>query len=235
MKRRGLTLIELLVVVGVSVILVVSISLAYDAGVQFQQRVPEQDAEMRRIVQFEERLRAIVEGAYLTTDETDFTSNFSAISASGDLSAPDTLVFTTLGLPPNTAFLQSTEEFEVLNERFGPQGGLAEVAISTIPVGDAPVENGLFLRVQRPADSDMTQGGYESLLIDNIESFTFEFFDGLEWIAEWDTQTGERRLPAAIRFTYRFVEEDRDHVLTFRVKHSDVTPENPLQEVIEGQ
>lgn len=232
MKRRGLTLLELLVVVGVSVILVVSIAAAYDAGIQFQQRVPQQDAELRRITQFEDRLRALIEAAFLTVDESDVTSNFQAIATSGNLAAPDTLVFTTLGIPPRSVYIDSSDEFEALNTKFGPQGGLAEVSISMVPVGDAPVQDALFLRVQRPADGDPSQGGFESVLIDNVESFTFEFFDGIQWVTEWDTMTGQRRLPAAVRFTYRFIDDDVDHVLTYRLRLSDVTPDNPLQEVI---
>ena len=235
-KRAGLTLIELLVVMGVTVILIGSIALAYDAGIQFQQRVPEQDAVMRRQIQFEDRLRRIFEGAYLTTDETDLGAYFVTHSAGGDLSNPDTLVFTTLGLQPNSAFMRSEEmTFEESNERFGPQGGLAEVAFSMIPVGTAPVEDALFLRVQRPPDGDQTQGGFESALLENLQSFTFEFYDGLDWVTGWNTDTGQRRLPAAVRLRYTFLDEADEHVLTIRIPHSDITPENPLQEVIGGE
>jgi len=234
MKRRGLTLIELLVVLGISVILIGSVALAYDAGMKFQLRVPQEDAALRRVVQFEERMRNLVEGAFLTTDETDVTSYFMSLSTSGNLAAQDTIVFTTLGLGANGAFLQSTDDFDTLNGRFGAQGGLAEVAISTIPIGDAPVDGALFLRVQRPADGDPSQGGYESVLIENVEFFTFEFYDGLDWVTEWSTDTGQRRLPAAVRITYKFTDEEQDRVLTFRLPLSDVTAENPLQEVIGG-
>ena len=234
MTRRGLTLIELLIALAITVMLIVSVAFAYGAGMQFQMRVPEQDAEMRRIVQFEERARRIIEGAFLTADETDQTSYFTALSTSGDLTNLDTMVFTTLGAPPTSAFLASTEEFEVLNERFGPQGGLAEVAFSIVPVGEATVEGALYLRVQRPADGDPTQGGTESAILEGVETFAFEFFNGTEWVAEWDTFTAQRRLPAAIRLIYGLVDEDVDRVLTVRVPLSDVTPEDPIVQEIGG-
>ena len=229
-----MTLIELMVVLGITVLLLASIGFAYGSGMQFQQRVPQLDAEVRRVAQFEDHLRRIVEGAYLTSDATDVTSYFEAISNNGDQTAPDTLVFTTLGAGPNAAFLQSTDEFETLNQKFGPQGGLAEVGISTVPVGSSPVENALYVRTQRPADGDPTQGGLESVLIDNVESFSFEFFDGTEWVTEWDSVTQQRRLPAAVRFTYRFIGDDQDRELTVRLPLSDVTPENPIVQQVGG-
>lgn len=235
MKRRGLTLIELLVVMGVTVILVGSIALAYDSGIQFQQRVPEQDAVMRRQIQFEDKLRDVFEGAFLTTDETDFAAYFMTISTSGNLAEPDTLVFTTLGVPPSSAFLRTTDlTFEEMNERFGPQGGLTEVAFSMIPVGQAPVEDALFMRTQRPPDGDYTQGGTETAVLENVATFSFEFFDGLDWVVEWNTETGQRRIPAAVRIRYSFLDEEDEHVVTIRLPHSDITPENPLQQVIGG-
>ncbi|HXH60057.1 MAG TPA: type II secretion system protein GspJ [Fimbriimonadaceae bacterium] len=230
--RRGLTLIELMVVLGVSVLLVLSVTFAYSAGVRFQEDVPVRDAEVQRIVRFEDDLRRIFEGAFLTTDTGDDTSYFMTLSSGGDLAVPDTLVFTTLGVPPTSAFTQSQDDFETLNSRFGPQGGLAEVSLSTIPVGDAPVDNALFLRVQRPPDGDPTQGGNESALLQGVASFTFEFFDGTDWVDEWDTLTGQRRLPAAVRVTFRLEGEDQDRTLTFRIPNSDVTPDNPIQQVI---
>lgn len=231
---RALTLIELMVVLGVSVMLVVSISFAYSAGVKFQESVPERDAQVRTVVLFEESLRRLVEGAYLTADANDLTSYFLTLSSGGDLTAPDTLVFTTLGMTPTSAYIQSQDDFETLNSRYGPQGGLAEVSLSTIPVGETTIESALFLRVQRPPDGDFTQGGYESAMLEGVASFTFEFYDGIEWVGEWHSQAGQRRLPSAVRMTFRLEGEDQDRIMTFEVRHSDVTPDDPLQQVFGG-
>ncbi len=236
MKRRGLTLIELMVTLGITVILVFTVTFAYTEGVKFQSRVPQQDAQLRSVTRFEERLRRMFEGAFLTADETDQAAYFMSLATGGDLANPDTIVFTTLGMPATNAYLMSTDEFETLNERFGPQGGMAEVAISMIPIGEPPTESSttLYLRVQRPPDGDPTQGGLERSLAENIETFTFEFFDGIDWVTEWDTQTQQRRLPAAVRITYRIVDEDTDRIMTIKVPLSDVTPENPIVQEIGG-
>jgi hypothetical protein len=229
-------LIELMVVLGVTVILVASVAFAYTTGLRFQAQVPEREAQLRRVERFENRLRNLFEGAYLTSDETDAAAYFMTLSASGDLANPDTVVFTTLGQPATNAYLLASDEFEVLNDRFGPQGGIAEVSLSLIPVGTPPTESAttLYLRVQRPPDGDPTQGGLERALADNIESLTFEFFDGLDWVTEWNTQTQQRRLPAAVRVTYRVVDEATDRVMTLRIPHSDVTPDNPIVQEIGG-
>jgi prepilin-type N-terminal cleavage/methylation domain-containing protein len=236
MRRRGLTLIELMVTLGITVILITSVAFAYAEGVKFQSRVPEQDAQLRSVTRFENRLRRIFEGSFLTSDETDQASYFMTLSSTGDLANPDTVVFTTLGMPVSGAYLMSTDEFETLNERFGPQGGAAEVALSMVPIGEPPTESTttLYVRVQRPPDGDPTQGGLERSLVENIESFAFEFFDGIEWLPDWDTQTRQRRLPAAVRITYRIAGDETDRILTVRVPLSDVTPDNPIVQEIGG-
>ena len=236
MLRRGLTLIELMVVLGITVILVLTISMAYGEGVKFQERVPQRDAQLRQIARFEDRLRQLFEGANLTADESDQASYFLTLATSGDLANPDTIAFTTYGVPVTGSYLQSSDEFEDLNQRFGPQGGYAEVSLSMVPVGEPLTESAttLYLRIQRPADGDPSQGGTERALVENIETFAFEFFDGTQWLTEWDTQTQQRRLPAAVRITYRIVDEELDRVLTVRVPASDVTPDNPIVQEIGG-
>ncbi len=56
----------------------------------------------------------------------------------------------------------------------------------------------------------------------------FSFFDGIDWIAEWDTFTGQRRLPAALQITYRLESEEYPRSMTIKLPHSDITPEDPL-------
>jgi hypothetical protein len=75
----------------------------------------------------------------------------------------------------------------------------------------------------------LTQGGMESVLDADIESINFEFWDGLQWITEWDTQASNTpRLPAAVRITYQRQDDANDRFLVVRLKHSDITPDNPL-------
>lgn len=228
MRRRGLTLIELMIVLAISGILVLSIALAFSSGVKFQRLVPETEAQMRTEVRFEQRLRELLEGAYLTADVTDQTAYFLTLSTEGELAEPDTLVFTTIGRQPTSGYIQSDDDFETLNEIYGPQGGLMEVSLSAIPIGDAPVDTALFVRIQRPSDGDPTQGGTESALMEGIDSVRFMFFDGFEWVEEWDTLALSRRLPAAVSVVYTFEDDDEERSLTVRLPHSDVTPENPV-------
>lgn len=228
MRRRGLTLIELMITLAISGVLVMSIAMAFEYGVKFQRLVPQTEARMRAEVRFEQRLRELLEAAYLTADVTDQTAYFLTLSTAGDLAEPDTLVFTALGSQPTAGYIQSEDDFETLNEIYGPQGGLMEVSLSAVPIGDAPVDAALFVRTQRPSDGDPTQGGMESALMEGIDSVRFLFFDGFEWVDEWDTLALSRRLPAAVSIIYTFVDDEEEYSLTVRLPHSDVTPENPV-------
>ena len=234
MKRRGLTLIELLVVLGINGLLVTAIVAAYQVGMRFQQNVPQAEVRFQADLDFERRLETLFKAAYLSSDDADFTTYFIMYASGGNLAEPDTLVMTCVGIPPIGAFLNSEEEFEDLNDQFGPQGGIVEISISTYPVGDAPVEQGVFLRVQSPSDGDFTQGGFESVLREDIIEFRVYFFDGVEWIEEWDTFTGQRRIPAAILVEYQLEDEEDQRSFIVRLPNSDVTADDPLtQEIIQ--
>jgi prepilin-type N-terminal cleavage/methylation domain-containing protein len=234
MRQRGVSLLELLVVAAMGALLMAGAVRAFQAGIQYQTDViPRREEQLGR-QRFEEGLAKLLRAAYVSPSEQDATTYFAAGSSTGqsltqDASA-DTLVFTVLGLPPDAAFFTSVEDFEARNEIYGPQGGPAELQISTSPVGDAGGREGLFLRVQRPSDGDPFQGGFESVLDERVASMAFQFWNGETWVAEWDTTTqGSRRIPAAIRVTYAFEgEEHSPIVFVVRLPLSDVTPENPL-------
>ena len=62
-----------------------------------------------------------------------------------------------------------------------------------------------------------------------VDTLSFEFYDGTDWQTTWDTTTmTTRRLPSAVRVTYKFTDEETEHVLVFPVPTSDVTPDNPV-------
>ena len=234
MKRRGVTLIELLVVLGINGLLVTSIVAAFQVGMRFQKNVPLAEVQFQADLDFERNLETLFKAAYLSDDDADTTTYFLMYASGGNLAEPDTLVMTCVGIPPIGAFLNSEEEFEDLNDQFGPQGGIVEISISTLPVGDAPVDQGVFLRVQSPSDGDFTQGGYESVLREDIIELRVYFFDGVDWIEEWNTFTGQRRLPAAILVEYQLEDEEDQRSFIVRLPNSDVTPEDPLtQEIIQ--
>lgn len=234
--RRGLTLLELLISVAGIIMITGALSFSYSVALQWQQRLPGTGLEQERLERFEDRIRTIVEGAYITADANDALTYFEGTSASGDTIQPDTLTFTSLTVPPDGAFLAPQDSsFEDMNDEYGPQTGVAEVSISRLPVGEqAPPGEGLYLRVQRPSDGDPTQGGWESLITAEVEDVHWEFYNGSEWVSEWVPDTLGRRLPSAVRMFYRILGEDTERSLTIRLRHSDATLENPVLPQTEG-
>lgn len=230
MKCRGLTLVELLIVLAMTAVIVIGLTGSYEAALRFQRDMPAREAERQDEIAFFRTLRQTLEGAYLTSDEADISSYFVATSSAGVSSSPDAITFTTIAYGPNGDFVQSDGDFETLHSEFGPQGGLTEVSLSLSPVGEVPTEsqNGLFLRKQRPSDGDPSQGGSEELLNSSVETLAFEFFDGVDWVTTWDTTVGERRLPAAVRMTYRLQGDEFDRTYVVRLPQSDVTTQNPV-------
>ena len=234
-RQRGVSLLELLVVAVMSALVTAGAVRAFTSGIEFQTNVvPRREAQLERH-RFEDGIKNLIKAAYVSTNEQDATTYFIAGSSSGESgglsegAAADTLIFTVLGLPPTASFINSEDDFETKNETFGPQGGAAEIQISTVPVGDAGEHTGLFLREQRPSDGVPYEGGFESVWNDQVASIFFEFWNGESWVTEWDTVTqGERRLPAAVRVTYSFVGDENQTSFIVRVPLSDVTPDNPL-------
>lgn len=231
-RRSGLTLVEMLIVIAMTAIILVALGSSYAIAVRFQREMPAREDARLAEISFERQLRATLQGAFLTADEDDTTSYFIASNQGQASGEPDTITFTTTAYAPSGDFIATEDEFENLNETFGPQGGLTEVSLSMSPVGDSGDTNqaGLFLRKQRPSDGDATQGGNEELLNGQIETLSFQLFDGVDWVSEWDTTTGERRLPAAVRVYYTLVGDDQERVLTVRLPQSDVTLDNPAQQ-----
>jgi prepilin-type N-terminal cleavage/methylation domain-containing protein len=230
MKRsQGVTLIELLLVVVMMAILMAAITRAYSMGLQHQIRADVAlQADEERIA-FEDTIKELLRGAYLSEDPDDLNTFFIASNSGLGREGPDTISFSAVGLRPPAAYLRVDDDWENLNTEFGPQGGVAEVGFSMTPVGFAGDRQGLFVRRQTPADTDPFQGGIERLLNGQVESLYFEFFNGASWVTDWDT-TGqpEKRLPAAVRVTYRFEADDQDRSFVVALPLSDVTPEDPL-------
>lgn len=234
--RRGITLIELLLAAILSVIVLAGAAQAVSATVAFQQRVEPARAEVSQRDQFEQSVRRMLERAVLHAVEPETTffilQTNGGGSGSGTSDLPDSLIFTVAGLPPKGSITDSQDDFETLNEQFGPQGGVAEVSLSTTAFAAPGNETGLFLREQRPSDGDYTQGGYERVLWNQIASIGFEVFDGAEWSTIWDTtQSAEARLPAAVRVSYSLVgQEDQTYRFVVRLPLSDVTVDNPSED-----
>ncbi|HLP00068.1 MAG TPA: prepilin-type N-terminal cleavage/methylation domain-containing protein [Fimbriimonas sp.] len=232
--RRGFTLVELMVVLlAMSMILAASASVVREA-IQHTERVKDSRVISERDALFEDRIRSIVRAAYLSTDQTDASSYFIGgedvdNEVSGNIGGGTQLIFTALTSKLPADLIQSGDDFETLNEQRGPLGGVTEISISLTPVGNAPVSDGMFLRKQTPADGDPSQGGYESVLDPDIRTIGLEFFDGTDWVEEWNTQQSNTpRLPSAVRILYSREGDNQDHYIVVHLPHSDVTPDNPV-------
>lgn len=244
-RQRGITLVEVLLAIMVSLVVIFSAGNAYIVGAKYGTQMNEGRDLAARQAAFEGMLADLFRHAYLDSDTTNTTTFFvsgDAItsatpqtggSGSGSGSSdPNSLVFTVIGRRLPSTLLASPDDFETNNQKFGPQGGVSEVQLGTTPIGTDPNSGqpgGLYLRVQAPSDADPSQGGYESKISDDLDTISFEFYDGTDWQTTWDTTTmTTRRLPSAVRVTYRMKDETVDHILVFQVPSSDVTPDNPV-------
>jgi prepilin-type N-terminal cleavage/methylation domain-containing protein len=224
--KRGFTLMELLVAAVVVAIISLALVGAFGYGVSYQGRAESsRQAELEK-THFEDRLRTLLQNATTSTDAGDTSLFFLAgLDATG---ADERITFTTIVPRINGAQLVSQDDFETQNIDFGPQGGPQEISIGLTPVGQTNTTSGLFLRQQRPADGDWTQGGMESVIQPNVTSIRWDLFDGLNWQTTWDTAQTNRRIPSAARVTYRLDGDETEHVFVVRLYKSDVTPENPV-------
>jgi prepilin-type N-terminal cleavage/methylation domain-containing protein len=234
MRKRGLTLIELMVAIVITAIIAASASQATYVAVRQNASAKAYRLAATRDAQFEDRLRALISSACLSTVTTDSASYYLGGDAAGDTDQNITtsgagLVFTSLGERLPAEFVTSQDDFETLNQTYGPRGGLTEVSISQSAIGNAPVSTGLYLRKQTPADGDSSQGGFESSLDPDIDSISFEFYNGESWDLTWDsTAMDVPRLPAAVRVTYSRTSDSVERIFVVRLPLSDVTPDNPV-------
>ena len=243
MRRRGITLVEVLVAAAISALVMGAAGTAYVEGLRSARALSQGRDVVARQTAFENTLRDLFAHAYVDADATNTATYFvsgdsisasapgsSGASNSGKGGNDSSLVFTVLGRRLPSTVLSSADDFETDNDKYGAVAGVTEVQLGTLPIGQpAGGQEGLFLRLQSPSDADPSQGGTESLLSPNVETISFEFYDGTGWVTTWDTTTqGTRRLPSAVRVTYRLRGANEDRILVFGIPASDVTPDNPL-------
>jgi prepilin-type N-terminal cleavage/methylation domain-containing protein len=237
--KRGYTILEFLVAAAILGLIAAATARAVSASLNFDSQLARSRDSVARSDAFEQRLRSLLALAHLSPDAAATDSFFigsagqpgsgGSLSSGSSTGDADTLTFTWSGSRLSGAAVSTEEDFETQNSRLGPQGGVAESTLSTTAFGDAGGRSGLFLRTQRPADGDPSQGGKETVFDTNIQSTKYEFFDGTDWQTVWDTRTqGTKRLPAAVRVTYRFSDEETDHIIVVRLPESDVTTDNPV-------
>jgi len=233
-----------------SAIVIVGVTGAYTEAIAFDRQNNQLHETADAHMQLEQQIRSLLRGAYISSTATDGTTYFlgDESGSNQDVTAADTLIFTTLSVGLNGSELTDTnDDSEALNQTYGTQGGVTEVALSMTAVGDGgQTKQGLFIREQRPADGDPTQGGFETLLSGDVKSIMFEFYDGANWDPTWSTSgvtaqsttnmnidtsgVDGRRIPAAVRVTYTLNGEPdgTNHVFIVQLPLSDVTAENPV-------
>jgi hypothetical protein len=221
-KTRGISLLELLLTIALLAITMGAVTQAFIAGLGAESHIATAREAKEERYRFEDDLQKLIEGAELSDPNSAFVSPIPATNqkaspnsspqGAGDQSGSGgglpagsaSLVFGTWSVAPNIRFVEQTNAaWEDLNSRFGPQGGSTEVALSTIPVGDAGPKRGLFIREDRPAQADPSTGGMERLYSSKVRDIRFEFYDGTTWQTSWDSKNTEKgQLPIAVRVTY---------------------------------
>ncbi|MDX2065625.1 MAG: type II secretion system protein GspJ [Fimbriimonadaceae bacterium] len=237
MNSRGVTLVEILVVTVIAGLLFTAALQAFSSEIDYDRRLREGQSQSDQLYDFELRLTDLVERAFLSIDNAETTffvgSQGLVVEGTGG-SIADTLTFTNTGTRLANSTLNEVD-FETINADRGAIGGIRETCISLTPTGGGNGRQGLFVREQTPADGDPSQGGRERVFDANIETVSYEFWDGETWQTTWDTRAQTtRRLPAAVRVTYRRVNADMDRVFVIRLLNSDVTVTNPVTEVTGG-
>jgi prepilin-type N-terminal cleavage/methylation domain-containing protein len=230
-KSSGLTLIEVLVAMGIGGIVVAASAIAFRAGVNhlfFSQRILQ--AEQNKS-DWTSSIRHALSCCLVSADANDTKTYFIASSDDGtsDLGATR-ITFTSSYATIPGGSLDSALTFDDVHNTYGPLGGLSEFSYSTVAVGDAGSSTGLFERSQRPVDADPQQGGFESLVSADVTEIGFLFWNGTEWISDWDTRSGSRRLPAAVKVQYHLVNDSSNqlHQFVVVIPSSDVTATNPV-------
>lgn len=256
-STRGITLLELLIATAIMAFLMLALARTYAVGINYDSRFLAGRDQLAKVHAFEDKIITLIQHAELaqpsTPAEVDsyFIGNVGNVQSTaqgtgtpipaatvGQSSAPgsssslsDTLILTVSNLRvPSNVLNDSTSDFETQNQKYGPQGGITEYAISCTPVGSPPGgSSGCYIRRQSPADDDPSQGGTETLLSPDVTSINFEFFDGTQYDPTWDSrQMTPPQLPACVRVTYQMMGQPMSHVFTVIVPNSNVTTTNPV-------
>lgn len=246
-RRRGFTLVELLIVLVITALLASAIGYAFTAELTLQRVQEARRADQSRSEATERDITRLLQGAKLSpavdeppapaggapaaqTQAAERTTYFLGVSegGAGDLGC-DRLTWTTTAPGVPLAALGSADDFEAQQGARGPVGGLAEVSLGTTPVGDARGRAGLFERLQRPADADSSQGGFEWVLDPQVARVGFQFWDGQGWDSVWPVASAPR-LPGAVRVSYTLRGQPDSDVRVFVVPipASDVDARNPV-------
>jgi hypothetical protein len=220
MNRRGITLLELMIAVVVVTVTVGAATRAFLSGLGYEAKLAKtSDAEADRTY-LEDSMATILRGIRLGRDGYLVSPVPGLGSPTTGLGGSSSVAFTSVSQELPTRFGTDTNsDWEELNQRYGAQGGPAEIAFSLTPAGDAGEMQGLFQRRQTPPDAEPGRGGRERLLDGRVKDLRFEFLQSSDWRDAWDSRDGDQKgkLPSAIRVTYRLTDETRPRSFLVRL------------------
>jgi Tfp pilus assembly protein PilE len=197
------TLLELLIVLVMTVFLTAALSFAFNQAIIVERHREQSRAELNVTDTTERTIAQLIKGARLAAGTEAKSTFFIGVQqTAGNGLGCDRLTFTTTAPGVSPAAYISTDDFETQQNDRGPQGGLAEVSLSTNPIGDSDGRRGLIERLQRPSDADPTQGGMETVLDPTISAIGFRFWDGSRWSDSWDTYSNSNMMPSAVQVSY---------------------------------
>lgn len=91
--------------------------------------------------------------------------------------------------------------------------GLLDNQVDGAPLGLARADvDRLAGTIDDPSDSEGLMAESAEFLAPEVESLTFRYFDGVDWVDEWDSEL-QGAIPAAIEITLGFVPPDPDDPL----------------------
>lgn len=221
MKRRarGFTLLEIMIAAAVVALMGMTVAVAFQTSARSRDIVVEDDAFYRQLRISLSRISREIGSAFVSDkydpnryrDQNDRPTNF--------VGRRDQLTFTTFAhqrlYTDSKQTDQAVVEYRVEASRDASRRG----------------QRDLIRRVNPLLQDDITRGGDEDVLFENIQGLEFAYWDSerREWENEWDTRRVERMnvLPTRVRVTLLARDEngeDRRYSTQARIMLNTVLP-----------
>jgi len=187
-RASGFTLIEVMLAMLITVSITTGIWMVFRRSFDMRDRAMEIAERYRGIRIAMDRMARDIEMAFLTLRQGP-TKTTQTIFKHEDSSPCDVLIFSTIG---HIRMIRDADESDQ-----------NEVQFYCDDHPDEPGQIALFRREQRRIDEDPEKGGYHQILLPDVSSLDFRFYDHRtdEWTEEWDSSQIERalKLPQLVR------------------------------------